>query len=172
MNLMNSTMLHIGKVPQYFFDNVVVEQVQDLTRVVHRPEKQPGPLIAKDRPWERIPYFSCNTWNVVRDESSGEFKCWYEDWHVDPREVARTGGYAHQRMWLYCARSDDGYTWEKPALDCYEEEGRKMNIVVGNPTSLCVHAATILDDPLEADGGKGFKMVFVRYLPDNWKSHK
>ena len=166
MNHINSTMLHIGKVAQYFFDNAVIEQVQDLTRVVHSPEKQAGPLVTKDRPWEHIPYFTCNTWNVIRDELGGEFKCWYEDWNVDPREVARTNNYSHQQMWYYYARSDDGLTWEKPELDYYEENGRKTNIVFGNPTSLCIHAATVLDDPLEADRERRFKMLFVHYPPD------
>lgn len=163
MNFMDSTILHIGQVPQYFFDNGIIEQVQDLTRVVHSPHKQPGPLITKDRPWERIPYFACNAWNVIRDESSNEFKCWYEDWDFDPLVLARTGRYMY-RMWIYYARSEDGYTWEKPALEYYEEDGCKTNVVFGNPASPYAHAATILDDPLEDDLQKRFKMVFVRYF--------
>ena len=78
-----------------FFDNVVIEQIQDLTRRVHHPEKVRGPLIRKDRPWGGVPYLTCNTWNLVRDEASGEFKCWYEDWHFNPQDfgtLIRAGG--------------------------------------------------------------------------------
>ena len=42
MNFMDSTMLLIGRMPQYFFDNVILEQIQDVTRSVHSPVKEPG----------------------------------------------------------------------------------------------------------------------------------
>ena len=61
----------IGSVPQYFFDNGVIEQVQDITRVWHCPEKQQGPLIKSDQPWEDVTYFSCNTWNVIAPRTVG-----------------------------------------------------------------------------------------------------
>ena len=49
----------------FIFDNGVIEQVQDITRVWHCPEKQQGPLIKSDQPWEDVTYFSCNTWNAI-----------------------------------------------------------------------------------------------------------
>ena len=60
MNFRDSTMLLIGRTPQYFFDNVILEQIQDVTRSVHSPVKEPGPLIQKDKPWESVPYFTVN----------------------------------------------------------------------------------------------------------------
>ena len=35
MDSMDSTMLMIGSVPQYFFDNILLEQIQDVTKTVH-----------------------------------------------------------------------------------------------------------------------------------------
>ena len=84
MNFIDSTMLYIGRIPQYFFDNFIIKQIQYLTQIVHSPEKEAGPLIKKDRSWEHIPYFTCNAWNVLRDNSNQEFRCWYEDWDFDP----------------------------------------------------------------------------------------
>ncbi len=172
MIFMDSTMLDVGRVPQYFFDNLVIEQIQNLTRIVHNPRKEAGPLIKKDRPWEHVTYFTCNAWNVFRDGSSGKFRCWYEDWDFDQQEYFRWDkeGKPHPRSArtrLCYAHSDDGLNWEKPALDYREEKGCKTNIIFGNPSFGSVHAATILDDPLECDLEKRFKMVFEHYS-DHW----
>ncbi len=87
MNFMDSTMLLVGHVPQHFFDNVVLEQIQDVTKTFHSPVKEPGPLIQKDRPWENVPYFTVNGWTVLRDGDAGEFRCWYENWGINPGSV-------------------------------------------------------------------------------------
>lgn len=165
MRSVDSTMLIVGNVPQYFFDNLVIEQIQDLTRTVHSPAKQPGPLLKKDRPWERTPYFTANGWSVLRDRTSGEFRCWYEDWHIDPKEVARQGV-------VYCcfsptsyARSADGLNWEKPELDYFEHNGRKTNIVLGDPSSFVkLESATVFEDPLDPDPQRRFKMLLNHYI--------
>ena len=176
---MDSTMLHVGKVTNTFFDNLFIEQIQDVTRTVHSPEKVPGPLVKKDRPWEGVPYFTCNTWNVFRDEASGEFRCWYEDWHFDPQDFAthsrQDGGTGLPRSihgdpyksQICYARSEDGLNWVKPELDHLAVDGRKTNVVFGDPDFGTVHAATILDDPLESDPGKRYKVVYDRRFPDS-----
>ena len=79
MGYTDSTMLHIGKTPQYFFDNLLIEQVQDITKVIHSPQKLPQQLIKKDKPWERHPYFTVNGWNILFDDKTNEFKCIYVD---------------------------------------------------------------------------------------------
>ena len=164
MNDMDSTMLIIGKVPQYFFDNVVIEQIQDLTRVVHGPRKEAGPLIKKDRPWERIPYFTVNGWNIVRDRLSGEFKCWYDDWPVDPKRVVKEGVYCVP-SWTSYARSADGVNWEKPELDYLAVDGRKTNIVIGGgPSFTKLDSTTVFEDLLDPDPERRFKMLLTRYL--------
>ena len=72
MNYMDGTMLHIGNVPQFFFDNILIEQVQDIYRTVHRPAKQPQPILRRDKPWEKNPYFTVNGWSsCARFENCG-----------------------------------------------------------------------------------------------------
>ena len=160
MDSIDSTVLIVNDVPQYFFDNAVVEQIQDLTRTVHSPAKEPGILIGKDRPWERTPSLMVNGWSVLRDSASGEFKCWYDDFPVDPQEVARQKTLYCVSAWTSYARSGDGLNWEKPELDYLEKDGRKTNIVIGGkPPFHKLDATTVFEDTLDPDPGKRFKML-------------
>lgn len=82
--LTDSSYLIIGNRRQFFFDDLLLEQVQNLTRRFHAPQKVDGsPVLSKDKPWESVLYFTCNTWNVILDPVDGLFKCWYEDWQID-----------------------------------------------------------------------------------------
>ena len=171
MNFMDSTMLLVGTAPQYFFDNVVMEQIQDLTKVFHSPAKDPEPVLQKDRPWEHVPYFTVCGWSVVRDSQSGEFKCWYEDWQINPQGTHAEGA-APDRPTLeitpsrMCyARSDDGQTWQKPALDYSVEDGKKTNVVFGNPSHLRAESSTVIEDLLESDPAKRFKTFYGHIAP-------
>ena len=173
MNFMDSAMLLVGNIPQYFFDNLVIEQIQDLTRRVHSPKKEPDPLIKKDRPWENIPYFCFCNWNLGRDDATGEFSCWYEDFAVDEQQHSRTTFDAWKKagVWpsffsrLCYARSGDGLNWEKPELDYYEEDGRKTNVVFGNSSLRRADASVVFYDPIESNPEKRFKQLFTRLLP-------
>ena len=174
MNFMDSTMLLIGQMPQYFFDNVVLEQIQDVTKTVHSPVKEPGPIIQKDRPWESVPYFTVNGWTVIRDGVTDEFKCWYEDWQVDPgiidpaaaapgRKQPTLGAILTSR--LAYARSEDGLRWNKPELDYLEEGGRKTNIVFGDGSYQRSESSSVFEDPLETDPAKRFKTFYGYHAP-------
>ena len=84
--------LHIGQVPQLFFDNYIIEMVQGLTRRMHRPQKcAQNPLIAGDRPWEITPYFRTGTMNVSFDPLERLYKCWYCDYAWDYDEYMARG---------------------------------------------------------------------------------
>ena len=166
MGSVDSTVLIVNNVPQYFFDNAVIEQVQDLTKTIHSPKKGPAPLIKKDRPWERLPYLTVNGWSILYDNVKGEFKCWYEDFPVDTQKVVR-------EKTLYCvsssrtayACSSDGLNWEKPELDYLDVDGRKTNIVLGDkPPFHKLEGITVFEDTLDPDPEKRFKMLLTRYV--------
>ena len=174
MSSIDTVQQRIGSVPQYFFDNAVVEQVQDITRVWHSPEKQGEPVIRSDQPWEDVTYFSCNTWNVIHDAAAGEYKCWYEDWHADFPRICRKGhrGSLISASYLppYGARlcfahSSDGVHWDKPALDYLQAEGRQTNVVLGSPEFGNVHSPCVFEDPFERDPARRFKMLFDHQDP-------
>jgi hypothetical protein len=159
-----STDLLIGSTRQFFFDPVIVESIQNLTREIHRPDKMDQPVLQKDKPWEHITYFTCNAWNVIRDPKDQIFKAWYEDWmFTDQMEYAREGGKLHDihkrpSRYLY-ARSADGILWEKPELGIQFENGKNTNIILGDKEFGLVHAAFIFLDPLAQTPDNRFKML-------------
>jgi len=63
---MQSTQFHIGTEPQLFVDSDVIEVTQGLARIWHQPERLgAGPVLAKDRPWESLPYFNYSNQMVL-----------------------------------------------------------------------------------------------------------
>ncbi len=165
MKQVDATALIINNVPQYFFDNALIEQVQDVTRTIHSPQNSPEPLIKKDRPWENTLYCTVNGYSIVRDSKTGEFKCWYDDYPIDTQEAARQGTLYCVSAWTSYARSRDGLKWDKPELDYLEVDGRKTNIVIGNkPPFHKLDSTTVFEDVLETDPNKRFKMLLTRYI--------
>ena len=171
----DATRLSIAHRKQFFFDDMIIESVQNLTRRVHSPEKHPAsPLIRRDRPWEKVPYFTCSSWSVLRDPDDGLFKCWYEDWHIEHNEHLKKPISFHDpryfpSRYLY-AQSSDGVNWEKPELDVRAEGGRKTNIVIGDKdyktTFGSVHSGYVFLDPFEARQEHRFKLMFNDRRPD------
>lgn len=152
-----------------FIDNQTIEMVEVLTRVFHRPQKDNTPLIVPDEPWEHIPYFGNHAWSLIHDSKAGLFHCWYEDMILYPEKLVGsnvdiTDPSVHRSRLCY-AVSNDGLNWEKPPLGLVHEDGHDTNVVLGaspnGPEGFgCVHAAYVLDDPLESDTSRRFKMIF------------
>ncbi len=166
----DSVRLQVGQGIQYFFDNLIVEAVQNLSRRVHSPVAVgERPVIERDRPWEQVTYFTCSSWRVVRDPRDGIFQCWYEDWHIRHGERLRQPELSiHDPRYFpsryLFARSKDGIHWEKPELDLVIEEGRKTNVVLGDTTLRgpigSVHSGYVFLDSLENDAERRYKILF------------
>ena len=156
----DAAMLDIGEEKQYFFDNVVIESVENVCRNWHQPQKsQESPVIQRDQPWEHITYFTCNTWQVVYDPDESLYKCWYVDWdkpEVKPGEMAL--GQSVKRI-LY-AESEDGLQWRKPALGVEETDGHQTNVCLPNGYGLAV-----VRDPHESDPQRRYKGLYTRFAP-------
>jgi len=152
-----------------FFDNLSIEMVQDVTRVMHSPEKMGLALIHKDKPWEHIPYFGNAVWSILYSSEEGIFRCWYEDWVLDPdglinSEVDITDPSVSMSRVMY-AESRDGIHWHKPSLGVVFEGGQNTNIVLGDSLDApnvfgSPHGPTVLDDPFENNPDRRFKMMF------------
>ncbi len=169
----DSVYLRVGNRRQFFFDDLLLEQTQNLTRRFHSPQPAGDrPVLSKDRPWEHVLYFSCNTWNVIRDPRDGLFKCWYEDWQID--NLGGAIAWVRQsdnklclnlhRSWpsrvLY-AQSSDGISWKKPELGIVTENGHRTNVVLGGPDPIGpAHCAYVLLDTLEKDDSRRYKVIF------------
>ncbi len=168
MNRLDSSYLHIGKNRQLFFDNQIVERVQDLVRTYHSPKAEPEPLIQADKPWEDVTYFALGTYHVARSHD-GQWHCWYGIWDYDPKL------FAEKRNWnaldvsflrLCYARSDDGVNWEKPRLGLHKVDGQDTNIIVGDKEFGSFYIVTPLEDLFEEDPAKRFKTLGVRCSDD------
>ena len=169
---LDGTHLQIEGRRQFFFDDLMLEQIQDVTRRYYAPEKvTEQPLIQSDQPWERVTYFTCNTWNVIWDPEDKLFKCWYEDWQVDRsikpftwiNEASGKLCVDFHGPWpsrLCYAQSTDGINWEKPGLGIVHENGHDTNIVIGGPKLGAAHCAYVLLDKAEPDRNKRFKVLF------------
>ncbi len=173
----DSTMLAIGNNKQFFFDNVIIEAIQDLTRAFHQPKKiDQNPLLIKDQPWEHVTYFTCNGWSILHDKKDGLFKCWYMDWHWDPNKYAEltSHGVSRTDAWVSLktsllrecyAYSEDGINWIKPRLGILRENGYDTNVILGSKKFGTVYDFSVIDDPFESDKLKRFKTLYVHMAP-------
>jgi hypothetical protein len=164
----DSTMLHVGQIKQYFFDDVIVESAQNITRRVHRPSRErKDPVIRKDRPWEHVTYFTVSSWRVIRDPLDDLFKCWYEDWMVRQTPIGsepQVDPVRRRTRYLF-ARSRDGLSWEKPSLGVVRENGSDTNIVLGDTEFGSVHSGYVFLDPSEKRPDHRYKMLYNRRRP-------
>ncbi len=173
---MDSLPINIGAQPQLFVDNHLIEMVNFVTRTMHRPRKHDAnPVLRKDKPWEMVPYFRTNCWNVRHDPAERLYRCWYEDIGMDLATFLTSERFsigaisfafhnACRNRMLY-AESADGIRWTKPELDYRVVDGRRTNICLGDDDFGKVHAFSIIDDPLEDDPQKRFKSLI-------WHEHK
>ena len=160
----------------FFFDNHSIELVQDLKRTVEIPNKHKNPIISKDKSWERLPYIANSVWTIIKDSQTGEFHCWYEDWDINPIGLVGSKADIHDpsvsRSRLCYAKSKDGFKWLKPELNLFLNKGEKTNIVLGpsfdNDNDFgSIHCPSVLEDPLEKNPSKKFKMIFQHILPND-----
>ena len=160
----------------FFFDNHSIELVQDLKRTVEIPNKHKNPIISKDKSWERLPYIANSVWTIIKDSQTGEFHCWYEDWDINPIGLIGSKADIHapsvSRSRLCYAKSKDGFKWLKPELNLFLNKGEKTNIVLGpsfdNDNDFgSIHCPSVLEDPLEKNPSKKFKMIFQHILPND-----
>lgn len=148
----DATLLSVAGDKQLFFDNLLIESAQDITREFHQPRKYEGnPLIVKDKPWEHVVQFRTSGYTILRDPKDKLFKAWYTDEGFTNENVRRVTGPPYRSLYAY---SEDGLHWIKPPLGIYREGGQDTNIY-----SSGFDERTVLLDPSEPDGPKRFKSI-------------
>ena len=158
--LYDPTMLNIGCSKQLFIDDLIIESVENVCRTWHEPVKAAeSPVLKKDKPWEHITYFSCNTFQVIRDPKNGVFKLWYTDWDK-PEIRAHEAAMGQSKFSILYAESEDGIRWHKPAFDIFKIGGQPTNIVIPNAYNM-----GLVLDPHEIDGSRRFKGLYTEFLP-------
>jgi len=159
------TMLAIHENKQFFVDDLLVETVHEVTRTFHQPIKvEESPVIKKDKPWERVTYFSGGSHCVFLDPQDGMFKCLYGDFRLDRDDWKDRGSLTLENHMLTVnyACSEDGLNWEKPALGILEEDGRDTNIVFGNGAvdEGAAYNFSPVFNPHEEDPGKRLRTLY------------
>jgi len=172
--MIDATIFQIGRKPQLFIDNWLIEQSDSVTRRWHKPERHgDGPVLKADKPWEHTPYFTYSNFNVLKDPADGLVKCWYED--MGPLTPHQRHPWKNRMLY---AVSEDGFTFDKPLMDRVLIDGRRTNIFAGyvegaspdeiNPwADMGVHSAAIVIDPDPVDPGQRYRMLFTRATPDH-----
>lgn len=118
---------------QLFLDDTCIEDSAFVTRVWHRPDKFPEPVLRAEHPWEQwcpVLYGTVLKWN-------GKFHMWYVPWTLD----------GHRPVCY--AQSEDGVAWHKPELGLFESNATTAtNIVLdaNNPPN-DIDDLTVIDDP-------------------------
>jgi len=132
-----------------FFDYRDFEIVDGFVRRLEPPCKFEGnPILVSDHPLEGNSMSLYGS--VVRRPTDGLWQIWYTVWNP---KLGRTLAYAE---------SEDGVTWQRPALDIVEVEGRKTHLVFDRSP----HGATIIYDELEEQEDWRYKML-VGALPSD-----
>jgi hypothetical protein len=161
MPIFDSTQLNVGQETQYFFDDLLIETVENVRRTFHLPEKMgTEPVLRKDKPWEHVLDISCNSAVAIRDPKDNLFKVWYTDWErvrFKPGEML-TGG-CYRVLYAY---SEDGVHWTKPALGIETIDGHDTNVVLGGNGYSAYNLAVLLD-PFETDESRRFKGLCTFY---------
>ena len=150
----------VASTKQLFIDNDVIAVVKNVTRRQHRPVKHPSnPLIRRDRPWEFSTYFRTSAFGVVNDSQAGHFKCWYEDYYSYFNSEQHRPSVESR---LFYAQSDDGLTWEKPALGKHFIDGHDTNAVIDTGPDVTEAAPSFLLDEAEPNPARRFKMIYCK----------
>lgn len=146
-------------------DARIIEASTNARLTLGEVKKDPrNPLFGEDKPWE--PRFDNLYANVMYDEETKLYRCWYSPFIIDERttltpvEKRPSIKYLeakpnHREMGVCYAESEDGIQWEKPELGLVEFDGNKENNIVFREP----HGAGVFRDARETDPDKLFKMV-------------
>lgn len=161
----DATLRHVGLKKQLFFDDLLFEAAQDITREFHQPRRVPeNPLIVRDKPWEHVLYFRTSSYRVLRDPKERRFKTWYTDEGFTNELILRgIGRPLYRRLYAF---SEDGIHWIKPPLGIYRENGEDTNIYRGDLKTGGSDVGDVMLDPFEQDESKRFKSIEVQWPLD------
>jgi hypothetical protein len=135
-----------------FADDVEIERMWDVSRVLGKPQNSTEPVLSADRPWEteRVIFNFCGS--VLYDPSVRRFRMWYAAIPKGPPDPNLPE--------LTCyAQSDDGVRWNKPALGLLEYRGSRENNIVYTTagTALSNYRFCVVRDDSDPDPAKRYK---------------
>jgi len=156
-------------VRQLFLDDVGIERLEGLRRVVNPPARHPrNPLIRPDTAWER----GCQIYGTaLYDEVARRFKMWYLTWGKDrglrPLVVDGIERPPHSTLVAY-AESRDGIRWVKPNLGLFPYDGDTANNLVPLGFHNC-EGVSVLHEPHDPDPDRRYKAFFWDHGTGGWE---
>jgi hypothetical protein len=149
--------MQIGSQKQLLIDDYVVERLEGVQQRLHPAIKDvANPILAPDHPDQDM--FLVGFGNVLYDDEEHIYKMWYLRW---------------DRLWncedthYRYAISQDGLSWEQPALGLVEFNGtRENNVILRGPTALrMVDGGNVIKDHHDPDPTRRYKML-------NWSANE
>jgi hypothetical protein len=154
---------------QLFLDDVGIERMDNITRVVHSPERHAdNPLLSPDTPWER----GCQVYGTAYyDKTARRFKLWYltgpKDRGLKPLKLDDYERAPHTTMAAY-AESTDGVHWVKPKLGCFSYDGDRQNNLLGIGRFNC-EGISVLHEPRDPDPNRRWKCAYWDHGSGGWE---
>jgi len=148
-------------VRQLFLDDVGIERVDGLTRVVNPPRKHPqNPLVQPDQPWEGV----CSVYGTAMyDDEAGVFKLWYltspKDRGLKPLDLGNGRVRAPHTTLVAYAFSRDGVRWAKPVLDRFPYDGDRRNNLLDLGVNNC-EGISVLYDRVDPNPERRWKCLY------------
>ncbi len=136
--------LIVGREKQLFVDDMAIQSMTGLKRILHPIQKHPdNPIVVPDQPWETqakciLPM------TILRDPVTGKFRLWYSAW----------GKQLGKPTYECYAESQDGLHWIKPDLGLVDFNGSKHNNIIREGRMFRVHHTP--DDP---DPSRRYKAI-------------
>jgi hypothetical protein len=150
--------MRIGNVPQFLFDEHMVEDLWNLRRVTMQPLKFAGnPVMVPDQ----IGEFNCYDCHVIRDQGSGKLRMWYQDADIEEQFRGRRpadpdSAEGHADFCRY-AESENGVHWVKPKLGLLAYRGNTQNNIVLAGVKECDRSA-VIENPDSQDAQRRYIM--------------
>ena len=131
-----------------FIEDSIIDEMFNTCKILNSPSKYAGnPILRPSQPWEHNVGF---IGSVLKNDTSGLIKTWYQNWIDDNYRV----GYA---------TSLNGVHWEKPDCGMYEVKGKPTNQVMASGCT-----PNVIYEPADPDQNKRYKMLFWDY--DMWQT--
>ena len=162
--------LHTGLYPPVTYlliDDLFVERMEGVHRVMCPAEKHPEPILKADKPWDGLYVLLHGSFLYDHDEKI--FKLWY--YRHDPDFAKRYPELGWTESYAY-AVSTDCLNWEKPELGLVSWRGSRQNNLVKFPPFGGVGMAATFKNPTLTNAGQPYVgMGMSRFRTPRGKKH-
>jgi hypothetical protein len=150
--------LKIGTIKQLFADDYILENLENVYRVMNKPVKYENNPLIELNPFQKPggDKLIIVSGSVYYDEEEHIFKMWYEG-----------ANYYWSHNVVCYAYSSDGIQWNIPNLGLIEYNGSKENNIVFEK-GIGEMAPGVMKDPVAKNPLRKYKMIYKRTGENKW----